>query len=88
MRALATMLWLALAFFQIAATVAGLKVWLGLHWILAVIIATVISGWPLIGTVLGVFGAHAGWGWSWIAAISLFFGPFLIVLLITYFSRD
>ncbi len=28
---------------------------------------------PLLGSVLGVIGAHEYWGWSWIAAFLLFF---------------
>ncbi len=28
---------------------------------------------PLLGSLLGVLGAHDVWGWSWVASLLLFF---------------
>ena len=75
-------LWLlgaSLGLFQIAATIAGVEYWLGLHWFFAALIALFIAWTPVIGTILGMVGAHYAWGWSWLLAFLLFFG-FLIVI--------
>jgi len=69
----------ALGLLQWAAVLGGLEDWLGLHWLLAVILAFPISYMPIIGTVLGIFGAHAAWGWSWMQSIALFFAPMVII---------
>jgi len=69
----------ALGFFQLFAVYAGLSDWVGLHWIIAGPLAFFISYMPLIGTVVGMFGAVESWGWSWIQAFALFFGPFIVI---------
>lgn len=33
----------------------------------------------MIGTILGVAGAHYAWGWSWLSALLLFFGPQVVI---------
>ena len=47
---------------------------------------------PVVGSVLGVLGAHDIWGWSWGGAIALIFGPLLFMLMIAplavMFSKD
>ena len=67
---------------QIAAVIAGLDVWLGLPWLLAIILAFFVGGIPGIGTVVGMFGAVDGWGWSWTQAGLLFFGPLVLIFAI------
>lgn len=42
----------------------------------------IISCWiPILGTVLGVLGAHDGWGWSWTGSILLFIWPYIFYML-------
>lgn len=77
--ALGYILYLALGLFQIAATIAGIQYWLGLHWLFAGLIALIIAWTPLIGTVLGMLGAHYAWGWSWVSAFLLFFGSLIVI---------
>lgn len=72
--------WFILGLFQMVATIAGIKIWLGVGTFVAVVISLVFGGLPLIGTVLGMVGAHHGWGWSWMQAGLLFFGPFLVLV--------
>ena len=79
MQGIAFVLYVILGLFQVAATIGGLQVWFGLHWLLATVIALFLASWPLVGTALGVFGAHAAWGWSWLSAFLLFFGPLLAI---------
>lgn len=82
MQALVYFLFLALGLFQIAATIAGIEHWFGLHWFFAAIIALFIAWTPVIGTVIGAAGAHYAWGWSWLSAILLFFGPLILMVAI------
>lgn len=69
---------LVLGLFQLAAIMSGLEEF-GLHWILAGILSFVLAYIPIIGTGLGVYGAVAGWGWSWAKALGLFFGPLVAI---------
>jgi hypothetical protein len=43
-------------------------------------IGAILVGWvPLLGTALGIYGAHAQWEWSLPAAYALFIGlPILL----------
>lgn len=50
--------------------------------ILSLILAVITCWIPILGTVLGVLGAHNGWGWSWFAVILLFFWPYILYMLI------
>lgn len=79
MQALGYILYLALGIFQIAGTISGIEYWLGLHWFFAGLIALFIAWTPVIGTVLGMVGAHYAWHWSWLSAFLLFFGPLIVI---------
>jgi hypothetical protein len=74
--------YLLLGLVQIAATASGIQhfsdLWRFVSWWIAMFI-----GWtPLVGTALGIYGAHADWGWSLMASFSLFLGiPLLFVLI-------
>jgi hypothetical protein len=83
MQVLAVVVYFGLGLLQLAATIAGLEEWIGLHWLIAVPVALFIAYFPLLGTVIGMLGAVAAWGWSWLAAFALFFGPFLVVVILT-----
>jgi hypothetical protein len=51
-------------------------------------ILAIITCWiPLLGTILGVLGAHDGWGWSWSASLLLFVGPFIVLGLLSLIGR-
>ena len=81
MRALVYIGYIILGFLQIAAFAAGLNVWLGIPIFLGFIIAMFVGPMPVVGTILGMVGAHSAWGWSWFAAFMLFFG-WLFVLFV------
>ncbi len=72
----------ALGLLQIAATIAGLEFWLGLPGFLAVVLALLFAWMPIVGTVVGMIGAVTVWDWSWLAAIGLFFGPLIVMMMI------
>lgn len=57
---------------QVFATVDGVAYFTGwskfASWMLALCL-----GWvPLLGTLTGIYGAVAAWGWSWFGAVALF----------------
>lgn len=74
--------YMILGLFQFAAVMTGLEDWIGLHWIIAAPLAFFIAYMPLIGTVVGMFGAVTAWHWSWLQAGGLFFGPFVVIVVI------
>lgn len=77
------LLYLPLGILQILAFAAGLHVWLGISVGLGFVIAFFFGPWPILGTVLGMVGAHSAWGWSWPASFLLFFGPFILLLAVS-----
>ncbi len=71
---------LVIGLVQMAATYSALTDLVGLHWLLASL-AMLFLGWmPLVGTGLGVAGAVYVWGWTWLAALALFFGLLALML--------
>lgn len=74
--------YLVLSIFQFFAIIAGFDVWLGLGSFISTILALFLAGIPLLGTLVGMFGAVQGWGWTWLDAGLLFIGPALVILLL------
>ena len=71
--------YLIFGLFQIAATASGIEHLTGLWWFLCWIGAILIGWVPVIGTALGIYGAHTQWEWSLPAAYALFIGlPILL----------
>jgi hypothetical protein len=52
----------------------GLEIWLNFHWIIAAPLAFILACIPIIGDVIAVYGAVEVRGWSWLAALVVFFG--------------
>ena len=69
---------------QIAASACGLQHLTGLWWLFCWI-ASFLVGWtPVLGTALGIYGAHVQWDWSLPASFALFLGvPALLLVLLT-----
>ena len=59
------------------AILSGLEDWLGLHWLIAGVIAFPIAAIPFLGPIVGIMGAIVGWGWPWYWAVLLFCWPFV-----------
>jgi hypothetical protein len=76
--------YLIFGLFQIAATANGIEHLTGLtgFWWLLCWVGAFLVGWiPVVGTALGIYGAHGQWEWSLPAAFALFLGvPILLFL--------
>ena len=64
---------------QFIAIIQGLATGLGCG-CFSIPLAFLVAGCPILGTVLGVIGAHKAWGWSYFQGICLFFVPYLLGL--------
>ena len=58
------------------ATIDGLEYWFDISGFMAFILSGFIAYIPLIGTIAGFKGAMDVWGWDFMEAALLFFGPF------------
>jgi hypothetical protein len=66
---------------QITATASGIQHLTGLWWLVCWFGAFIVGWMPLLGTALGIYGAHADWEWSLPASFALFLGiPVLLFL--------
>ena len=63
---------------QLFACWAGAQVWFDIGPILGFIFGIFLAYIPIIGTLLGIYGAITAWDWSLFNTILLFFGPFVI----------
>lgn len=71
---------------QILAIFSGVQYWLDWHWFFSSLIAGVlvfVLRINLLNCVIGMLGAHYAWHWSWPAAAALFFGLFLVMIVIS-----
>jgi hypothetical protein len=63
---------------QVLAILDGIEAALGVHWLLAGLLGLFLAYMPVIGTLLGIWGAVAAWGWRLPAALALFLGPHVV----------
>ncbi|WP_291971799.1 hypothetical protein [Candidatus Symbiopectobacterium sp.] len=82
MQAIGMIIYLGISLVQMAAIIGGLEDWMGLHWLLAVILAFFVTWVPLLGTVLGIGGAMTAWHWEWWQAGGLFIFPLILSFMI------
>jgi hypothetical protein len=78
--ALAVLVYCAIAIVQIPAVVSGIHQLTGLWWLICVAFGLVFGSTPILGSLLGVHGAQADWGWSASASYLLFVGAPLFFL--------
>lgn len=76
----------AIGILQWFATIDGLEHWFGISGFFAFILSGFIAYIPLVGTIAGFKGAIDVWGWSFIEAGALFFGPMAAVFLFSWIS--
>jgi len=73
--------YLILGFLQFFAIKDGLDVWFGIHGFMGTLAALFIAQFPIIGNIVGVYGAVDAWDWLWFHAAALFFGPFCLLFI-------
>lgn len=70
-----------LGIFQLAAIMEGAQAWWGLGNVSSFLVGALLAYVPVVGTVAGITGAHAGFGWSWPVSLLLFLWPYALLLL-------
>ena len=85
--ALAALAYCAVALIQIPAVVVGVHQLTGLWWSICVLIGVTFGSTPILGSLFGIHGAEAGWGWSAAESYSLFIGVPLFFLVLGLLSR-
>ena len=73
--------YLMFGLFQIAATASGIEHLTGLWWLLCWLGAVLIGWVPVVGTAIGIYGAHAQWEWSLPISCALFVGVPVVLFL-------
>lgn len=63
---------------QVVATVDGVQHLLGWGTFWSWTVAIVVGWMPILGSITGVYGAHAAWGWSLLGSLALFLWPMLL----------
>lgn len=74
----AAIVYLAIGFVQLLATIKGIQIWFNMPWILAAFLSSIIAYIPIVGTIAGIKGATAAWGWSLWPAIAFFCWPYAL----------
>ena len=65
---IAALAYLGIGFVQLLATIKGIQISFDWPWILASFVSLIIAYIPIVGTVAGIKGATAGWGWALVAS--------------------
>lgn len=76
----AVIVYLVIGFIQLLAIIKGIQIWFSVPWILATFLSLIIAYIPIIGTIAGIKGAIAAWGWSLWPAIAFFCWPYLLFI--------
>jgi hypothetical protein len=69
----------AIGLIQIVATADGCAYATGLPNFFSYIVAVVLTAFPVIGAIAGVYGATEVWGWDWYWAVALFIWPVVLM---------
>lgn len=83
---LGCIVWLGLGLLQLAAIMAQLQSFFGLPWFVAGPIGLILTYIPIVGSVVGFFGAKDVFGWEWWQAGLLFFGIGLFSIVMAFGS--
>lgn len=76
----AVIVYLMIGFVQLLATIKGIQIWFSVPWILAAFLSLIIAYIPIVGTIAGIKGATAAWGWSLWPAIAFFCWPYVLYI--------
>lgn len=82
----ALVLFLTVGLIQAFAVYAGAVSYLGWGKLPALFATFVLSWIPIVGSALGVAGAHFAWNWSWLASIALYTWHFPVLIAMALLS--
>jgi putative Mn2+ efflux pump MntP len=85
---LGCLVYLGLGLLQLAAIMAQLESFLGWPWFVAGPVGIFLTYIPLVGSVVGFFGAKDVFGWEWWQAGLLFFGIGLLSVIMAFASSS
>jgi hypothetical protein len=71
-----------LGLIQMVAVMYGAHAWWHLGHTTSFLLALILAYIPVLGTIAGIVGAHAGFGWGWGACSLLFLWPYALWLLV------
>lgn len=80
--------YLLMAVLQVVATWQGLEVSSGLPRTFALVGAGIVGAVPILGSITGMWGAMAAWGWSFPASLLVFFWYVPVVLAVAAFDAS
>jgi hypothetical protein len=76
----AAIVYVGIGFIQLLATIKGIQILFSMPWILAAFLSSIIAYIPVIGTIAGIKGATAAWGWRLWPAIAFFCWPYVLYI--------
>lgn len=78
-------LYIVIGLIQFSAVWAGISLAFGFSGLGGFLLSMFLGWFPLIGSILGIWGAIYAWEWPWYLAIFLFFGSNILLMLIFRF---
>jgi hypothetical protein len=60
----------------------GLTLWTGIPFFISFVLAIILAYIPVIGTVIGIYGAMQAWEWSFLASLALFGFPYILFIIL------
>ena len=78
--------YLLMAVLQVVAVWQGLEYSSGLPRALALVGAGAVGAIPIIGSIAGIWGAMAAWGWSFLPSLLIFFWYVPVVLVAAFLA--
>lgn len=73
--------YLGIGLVQLLASINGIQLWFDWPWILAALVSLFVAYIPVVGTVAGIVGATAAWGWGLWPTIALFCSPYVLYVI-------
>ena len=80
--------YLLMAVLQVVAVWQGLEYSSGLPRALALVGAGIVGAVPILGSIAGIWGAMAAWGWSFLPSLLIFFWYVPVVLVAVFLDRS
>ena len=83
MQVFIAILYLIVGIAQLFAIMDGLEYVMGIGGIINFFLSLILAYTPIVGSILGVYGAVSVWGWGLLQAFLLFFGYIILAIVFT-----